>query len=199
MYNWRKLTDRQRKEALALRKGRKFPWHSPPHLGLENFRRYLISGSCFNHAFIIGTTAEGMSQCEAGLLDICNQLSTAVYSWCILPNHYHVVVRTEQLEQLLKEIGLFHGRSSFQWNGEDDQRGHKVWYNCFERPIKSDRHFWATINYVHNNPVHHGYVKRWQDCPWSSASRFLEELGKDRVREIWKKYPVLDYGKKWDP
>ncbi|HEY5884707.1 MAG TPA: hypothetical protein VIT88_08480 [Pyrinomonadaceae bacterium] len=140
-----------------------------------------------------------MTQCEADLLNICNQLSTAVYSWCILPNHYHVVVRTEQLEQLLKEIGLFHGRSSFQWNGEDDQRGRKVWYNCFEKPVKSDRHFWATLNYVHNNPVHHGYVKHWQDWPWSSASRFLEELGKDRVKEIWKKYPVLDYGKKWDP
>ena len=199
MYNWRKLTDKQRSEALALRKGRKFPWHSPPHLGLENFRRYLISGSCFNHALVIGATPERMTQCEGDLLEICNKFSTAVYAWCILPNHYHVVVRTEQIKQLLIEIGLFHGRSSFQWNGEDDQRGRQVWYNCFDRPIKSDRHFWATLNYVHNNAVHHGYVKRWQDWPWSSATRFLEEVGRDRAREIWEKFPVLDYGKKWDP
>jgi len=125
-----------------------------------------------------------MTQVKATFSTFANEFSTAVYAWCILPNHYHVVVRTEQIELLLKEIGLFHGRSSFQWNGEDDQRGRKVWYNCFERPIKSDRHFWATLNYVHNNSVHHGYVQRWQDWPWSSATRFLEELGRDRVREI---------------
>jgi putative transposase len=104
-----------------------------------------------------------MTQCEGDLLEICNKFSTSVYAWCILPNHYHVVVQTEQIEPLVKEIGLFHGRSSFLWNGEDNQRGRQVWYNCFERPIKSDRHFWATLNYVHNNPVHHGYVDRWQD------------------------------------
>lgn len=198
MYNWRKLSDVQRKEALALRRGRKFPWHSPPHLDLEGARQYLISASCFNHASIIGATSERMTQCEADVLDVCSKLSTAVYAWCILPNHYHVVIRTEQIKQLLKEIGLFHGRSSFQWNGEDNQRGRKVWYNSFERPIKSERHFWATLNYVHNN-VHHGYVESWQDWPWSSATRFIEELGRDRVKEIWKEYPVLDYGKKWDP
>jgi putative transposase len=65
--------------------------------------------------------------------------------------------------------------------------------------MRSDRHFWATLNYVHNNAVHHGYVERWQDWPWSSATRFIEEMGRDRVKEIWKKYPILEYGKKWDP
>ncbi|HXI88717.1 MAG TPA: hypothetical protein VNO24_01765 [Blastocatellia bacterium] len=62
--------------------------------------------------------------------------------------------------------------------------------------MKSERHFWASLNYVHHNPVHHGYVERWQDWPWSSAAEFLQRVAREKAAEIWKKYPILDYGKK---
>ncbi|MEP6912446.1 MAG: hypothetical protein ABI923_06815 [bacterium] len=48
--------------------------------------------------------------------------------------------------------------------------------------MKSERHFWATLNYVHHNPVHHGYAKHWQDWPWSSAREFLEEVGHEKAK-----------------
>jgi putative transposase len=64
--------------------------------------------------------------------------------------------------------------------------------------MKSERHFWATMNYVHHNPVYHPYVERWQDWPWSSAAEFLEQVGRERTEQIWREYPILDYGKKWD-
>jgi putative transposase len=92
-----------------------------------------------------------------------------------------------------------HGRTSFSWNGEDGQRGRQVWFNCAETAMKSERHFWATLNYVHHNPVHHGYVEYWQDWPFSSAAACLAQMGKRGAAEIWCKYPVLDYGKGWDP
>ncbi len=62
----------------------------------------------------------------------------------------------------------------------------------------SERHLWASINYVHHNPVKHGYVTRWQDWPWSSAISFLADVGTERAKEIWREYPVKDYGKNWD-
>jgi putative transposase len=46
--------------------------------------------------------------------------------------------------------------------------------------------------------VHHGYVKRWQDWPYSSVHQYLEQIGRERAEQIWKEYPVLDYGKGWD-
>jgi putative transposase len=52
--------------------------------------------------------------------------------------------------------------------------------------------------YVHHNPVHHGYVRRWQDWPWSSARQYLETVGPEEAKRIWLTYPILDYGKKWD-
>ena len=91
-----------------------------------------------------------------------------------------------------------HGRLSFYWNGEDSRRGRKVWFNCAERYMRSERHFWATVNYVHHNPVHHGYAAQWQDWPFSSASAYLASAGKERRWKFGRIIQLLDYGKTWD-
>ena len=70
--------------------------------------------------------------------------------------------------------------------------------NGFERKIKSERHFYASLNYVLNNAVHHGYVENWQDWVWSNAKQYLEKTGREKAVKIWLAYPILDYGKKWD-
>ncbi len=64
--------------------------------------------------------------------------------------------------------------------------------------MKSNAHYWATLNYVHHNPVKHGYVERWQDWPWSSARQYLEAIGHDEAQRMWKQYPIKEYGKGWD-
>ncbi len=198
MYNWRQMTDEERQQALKVRRARKLPWHSPPHLDFEGVHQYLISSACYEHAPIIGRSPERLTECEASVLEVCNNFCRSIYAWCILPNHYHAVVETDLIKELRHALGQFHGRSSFIWNSEDNTRRRKVWHNCFERPIKSKRHFWATLNYVHHNPVHHGYVDHWQDWPWSSAKEFIEMVGRPRAFELWLQYPILDYGKKWD-
>jgi len=34
--------------------------------------------------------------------------------------------------------------------------------------------------------------------PTSSATDFLERVGREMAEKIWREYPILDYGKKWD-
>ena len=65
--------------------------------------------------------------------------------------------------------------------------------------MRSERHFYASLNYIHNNPVRHGYTVKWQDWPFSSAAEFLERSGRERAAQLWKAYPIRDYGKNWDP
>jgi len=196
MYKWRKMTEEARRQALELRRLRNHPLHSPPHWNLAG--QYLITAACYEHEPIIGKDALRMTECEAMVLETCRELAAETYAWSILPNHYHVLLETDSIAELRHRLGRFHGRSSFRWNAEDMERGRKVWYNCTERAIKSERHFWASLNYVHYNPVHHGLVKHLEDWPWSSAHEFLERVGPVKAAEIWSAYPIRDYGKKWD-
>ena len=132
------------------------------------------------------------------LLEVLARHTKRVDAWVVLPNHYHAVVLTESCPELMRNLGTLHGRSSFLWNGEDDARGRKVWFNSLEREISGNAHHIAAIHYVHHNPVKHGYVKKWDAWKWSSAKDYLDRLGREEVERRWKEYPLLNFGAGWD-
>ena len=198
-YLWRELTSKQREELLAWRVARLRPWHSPPHLSEAGRFCFHISAACYEHAEHIGFSKERMDSFSDALLAQLAEVGGQTLAWCVLPNHYHALIRTEDLTQLLVGLGKVHGRFSFIWNAEENRRGRKVFFRASDRMIRSECHFWATMNYVHHNAVHHGYVKLWTEWPWSSAHAYLESVGRDEAERIWKAYPLKKFGAKWDP
>lgn len=195
MYAWRRMTPEQRENVIQWRKLRNRPWHTPPH-PLGGAGEFHLTAACYEHQSIIGMTPERMDVFANDLLTTLE--GCLVHAWCLLPNHYHVYVETPDLKAALTVLGQLHGRSSFLWNGEDDQRGRHVWHSVADRQIRNESHGWATLNYIHHNPVRHGYVSKWQDWPWSSAREYLERIGAEEAARIWKTYPVLEYGVGWD-
>lgn len=198
MYLWRQMSSEQRQAALSERQSHKLPWHGPPHYESAS-GLYLITAACYEHKPVIGHSSARMREFESSLLEACASVAKTIFAWVLLPNHYHVLLHTSQLKSLLKGLGELHGRISFQWNGEEQLRGRHVWHRAAETAMKSERHFWATLNYVLHNAVRHGYVSRWQDWPYSNAATYLADVGRDVALERWHEYPVLDYGADWDP
>jgi putative transposase len=197
-YLWRQLTLKQREEILEWRTERRNPWHSPPHrpkFGISNFH---ISAACYEHRHHIGHSKARMDDFGAALLEVFKKTGAVTHSWCLLPNQYHALVQTIDILGLFAELGKLHGRASYNWNKEEISPGRKIFHRASDRAIRSERHFWATMNYIHNNPVHHGYVNRWEEWPWSSASSYLEQIGRPEAPRIWREYP-LKFGAKWDP
>jgi putative transposase len=197
-YLWRKLTPKQRDELLVWRKDRGQPWHSPPHRPNFGHLRFLISAACYEHHHYIGDSLERMDAFSRDLIEVFTAHASQTFAWCVLPNHYHALVEAPNVKDLLRELGQLHGRTSHAWNGVDNTRGRKVFFRAVERAMRSDRHFWATLNYIHHNPVRHGYVERWTDWQWSSATEYLAQTSIGEAKRIWVDYPVRDYGKGWD-
>ncbi len=196
MYLWRTLTTEQQKEVLEFRSNQHRPWHSPPLLFQEG--RFHLSAACYEHQAHIGVNPSRMGNFSQRLLETLDVNQTTICAWCVLPNHYHLLLETSDLKRLKQEIGKLHGRTSREWNLEEKTVGRTVWHRCADRGMRSERHYWATINYIHNNPVHHRYVSHWADWPFSSARDFLAQVGREKAVSIWSDYPVLDYGKGWD-
>jgi putative transposase len=197
MYNWRQMTDKERDDLLGWRRQMRYPWHSPPHRLSDN-PIYHLTAACYEHAPIIGATRDRIAGFSDALLAAISEHTAAVYAWCVLPSHYHLLLRCDNVLVLLKGLGQLHGRTSHAWNGQDDCRGRQVWCKAAERGMRSEGHRRATLNYIHNNPVHHGYARRWQDWPFSSAVEYLQGVGREEAERVWREYPVLDYGKGWD-
>jgi putative transposase len=192
------MTPAQREATLRDRREHRLPWHSLPHYEADA-AHYLVTAACYEHCHVIGASDQRMAEFERDLIAATLAHASELFAWNLLPNHYHLVVHAPSTKRLLKELGQLHGRTSYRWNGEDGRRGRRVWCNAAETAMKSEGHFWATMNYVLHNAVRHGYVRRWQEWPYSNAAQYLEQVGREVAATRWRAYPVLEYGATWDP
>ena len=198
MYTWRKLTPAQREATLRSRRQCGYPWHGQPHFEYDLPHFFHLSAACYQHQALIGRSSERMAEFEAELLTGLRDGGNEIRAWCVLPNHWHALAKTPDLKALAKRVGRVHGRTSREWNRDENTQGRTCWFGCSDRRIRSEAHFWATMNYIHHNPVHHGYADRWQDWPYSSAMDWIAGVGEGEARRVWQDYPILDYGKGWD-
>ena len=196
MYEYRKMTPRQRAAVLEERRLLGRPWHAPPHFDQAQ-GMYLISAACYEHNPVMGTESR-RREWENSVVDGVGKLDGArMDGWVVLPNHYHMLVVCD-LRAVGKWLGRLHNGKATQWNREDGKPGRKVWHGFSDRAIRSERHYHATLNYVHGNPVKHGYVVSADQWPESSLMQYMEQFGRDCLADWWARYPVKDYGKGWD-
>lgn len=97
-------------------------------------------------------------------------------AWVIMPNHVHLVIRLTTGESLAR---IVHSWKSYTGKRIDalmnlPNEQHAIWQaDYWDRYIRSEQHYLAAINYIHNNPVKAGLVNTPQDWCWSSASDHL--------------------------
>lgn len=196
-YEYRKLTTEEREAVLRQRLESGYPWHAPPHPYTEG-GFYLITAANYEHAHIMADPAR-RTDFEGRLLNSLKASHLNVSGWVILPNHYHVLVGVDSLEQLPGIVQHLHGSTSREWNLADGQTGkRKVWYNFSDRAIRDERHFYKALNYMHYNPVKHGYVTDPYEWPWVSLGTYVENHGRAWLRQQWKAYPPEEFGRGWD-
>ena len=103
----------------------------------------------------------------AVLAQCCERMDAAVYAYCLMGNHYHLVMTTRRanLSALMRQLN---GVYTQLFNRRHGKVGH-VFQGRF-KAILVDReaYFLALCRYVEQNPVRAGLVGAPQLWPWSS-------------------------------
>lgn len=196
MYEYRKLNIEERQAIVQERLSKGHPRHQPPHL-IRDRGTYLISAACYKHQPYIHSVERRNTILDQLLLQISNR-DFIVFAWVVLLNHYHLLLQIPDFSYLGDMLRLIHGRTARSWNLEDQSSGRKVWYRYSDRMIRSERHYFTTLNYIHYNPVRHGLVSSPYDWEWSSVHWYLAEHGRSWLQDAWLRYPLKDYGSGWD-
>ncbi len=196
-YEYRRFTSEQCDSILKQRADTNHHLHAPPH-PVKKKSYYLLTAANFEHRHIMAE-AKRRTEFQNKVFEKFADFELETAGWVFLPNHYHTMAYVPVFAKLSLLFNGLHGATARQWNLEDHQTGRRtVWYQFSDRMIRGEAHFYATLNYLHYNPVKHGYVKRMSEWEWSSFSWYLEEKGRDWLVEIWKNYPIKNYGEKWD-
>jgi len=98
----------------------------------------------------------------------CVRVAMRVIAWCLMPNHFHLVVwprEDGELARWMQWLMTSHVRRHHKRHGT----GGHVWqgrFKCF--PVQSDAHLWTVLRYAERNPLRANLVKRAEEWPWSS-------------------------------
>jgi putative transposase len=126
------------------------------------------------------------------MADWCKRCNVAVWAYCLMPNHVHLVVVPESEDGLRRAIGEAHRRYTRRINFRQGWRGH-LWQGRFASFVMDESYLLACASYVERNPVRARLCKRAVDYPWSSAGAHVS--GKDD--RLVQAKPLLEFEPRW--
>jgi REP element-mobilizing transposase RayT len=121
------------------------------------------------------------------------------FAYCLMPNHIHLAVRIKDKQIVLEHAKTQKGYPNLQnfetfggfsqyisqqfsnlfnsytkaFNKKYDRRGSLFIPNFKRKLVDNERYFMRLIAYIHNNPVHHGFVENPTDWIYSSWHAYL--------------------------
>ncbi len=121
-------------------------------------------------------------------------------AWVVLPEHMHSTAWMQEVEQRMEQLPSiwtlppdddnYSGRwraikkffsksiSAHEFRSQVRIKLHErgIWQRRFwEHTIRNDHDYAAHVDYIHFNPVKHGWVKAAKDWPYSSFHRFVTQ------------------------
>jgi putative transposase len=176
---------------------------------MTNYRRYRPKGGCYFFTVALadrrGTLlVEHIQDLRAAFLAEKNANTFRFEAIVVLPDHLHTVwvlpEGDDDFSTRWKQIKAAFSRALPKTERRSPSRLVKgergIWQRRFwEHAIRDDMDYRRHIDYIHYNPVKHGYVQRVADWPYSSFHRFkrMGVYAEDWAGgEAHESLPVLD-------
>lgn len=122
----------------------------------------------------------------------CRKSDVAIWAYCLMPNHVHLIAMPSSGKSLAQAIGEAHRRYTRMINFREKWRGY-LWQGRFASFPMDEPHLYTASRYIELNPVRAGLVREPEEYEWSSAKAHLS--GKDDKLVTVK--PLLDMVEDW--
>jgi putative transposase len=106
------------------------------------------------------------------LADAARAARVEVWSYCLMPNHVHLIVTPSDADGLWRTFRKVHRHYTGYINARMRTTGH-LWQGRYGSVAMDEGHLIAALRYVALNPVRARLVARAGDWPWSSTPALL--------------------------
>jgi putative transposase len=145
--------------------------HAPVHRLTEQ-GAYIVTASTYQKAHHFAG-ADRVGFLHDRLLSLARYHGWKLQAWAVFSNHYHFVAMSPDdpasLRRLLQHL---HSETAREVNRLDAAGQRRVWFTYWDTHLTYERSYLARLQYVHENPVHHGLVRSASDYSWCSARWF---------------------------
>ncbi len=152
---------------------------------MSNYRRYRVEGGCYFFTLVLANRQshlliENIDSLRQAFREVMNAHPFKIDAAVILPEHLHCILtlpinddnysmRWRQIKSAFsRKLPSIEQRSSSRIKKKE--RG--IWQRRFwEHAIRDEQDYCQHVDYIHYNPVKHGYVKQPIDWKYSSFHR----------------------------
>lgn len=104
--------------------------------------------------------------------DVSERFSAEIHAYCLMDNHYHLMVRTPEanLARLMRHLnGLY-----TQWHNRHTRQDGALFRGRYKAILVEADAYWTHLSrYIHRNPLEAGMVKKLAGYAWSSYPAYL--------------------------
>jgi len=159
---------------------------------MSHYRRLVIPGA--SYFFTVVTYRRRPILCDtpvrsalrAAIETVRVQHPFVIDAWVLLPDHLHCIwtlppddadysIRWNLIKRSVSlTCAEQYRRTDWMTVSKSKHRESTFWQRRFwEHGLRDDRDFFHHVDYIHFNPVKHGYVERVRDWPYSTFHRYV--------------------------
>jgi REP element-mobilizing transposase RayT len=109
--------------------------------------------------------------------DVVQEYDVECWDFCLIPNHYHLSIRTRR-PNLSKALQHLNGEYGSWWNAAHAKVGHVFQGRFKDQIVQREEYLETLLRYIALNPVRAKLVTHPADWPWSGY-RYLAGLSPD--------------------
>jgi putative transposase len=120
---------------------------------------------------------------ENVLAQAVERTETRLLAYCLMPNHWHLVVWPRQDGELSRFVGWLTLTHTQRWHAHRHSTGSgHLYQGRFKSfPVQDDEHLYAVARYVERNAARAGLVRRAEQWRWGSLYRWLRGSAEDKT------------------
>lgn len=158
-------------------------WHHAPHHVFAPNTIYMVTAGTFHKQHLF-KGSERLRLLEKTLFNVLRFRDWKIRAWALFSNHYHFIGISPPSGSIRRLIQHLHSESAKRLNQLDGSLGRKVWFQYWDKCLTFEKSYFARLNYVTNNPVHHGLVQNASHYPFCSAGWNERNLAPAERRKI---------------
>lgn len=111
------------------------------------------------------------------LIEEMNNFEVEILEYCIMDNHAHILLYCSNVKQMSSYMKKVNSKYATFYNRKYERVGNAFRDRFLSEPIKSEKHLYSCMAYVHMNPVIAKMVARPELYKYSSYKDFLNKSG----------------------